>query len=458
MEEKKEIKSVVDIIIVKYGQQDMEWNCMASINSFTNHPYKITAFDNYKTKISLTELWNQLIEKSDCEYICLLNSDTIVTENWLNRMMDNFDDETAVLSCSTCYCQSKQKLSEYEKDRLEYKFWDDEMIKKIGRDVWSKYGNELVELAQPSGFCYLLKKSIWNKVGRFDERIPSYGNESEFNHRLEQNGYKLKYIKGVYVHHFGGMSYTDKSIQIKEQKDGNNLFKILTSSIKVLSAEETLKEIEFLNKKMAYIRFGDGELQMMEGWEGYKGNNYNCDKLQDELLEAFQITDEDYKIGIIYPYKDKKEREIFRNGNYDYIGAILDNSKRDKYLDSVALHYLSIVKPDIIKEFIKKLNKKRIMLVGGEHLKEVNKFLDIKYFVETPTTQSYYKIDEFYPEIIKNIKDIDIIVLGTGICSKVIQKRIWNEGHNVTTLDLGSFLDSLLGIKSRQWINSKKDI
>jgi len=450
-----EIKSVVDIIVVKYGQKDMEYQCAESVKMYTEHPYKLTIFDNFKTDILLTELWNKLIDDSDCEYICLLNSDTIVTQDWLSRMMKHFDNDTAIISCSTCHCHSNQKLTEYEEDRFNHRFADSNTIKKIGRDVWEKYGDIVNEIAQPSGFCYLLRKDIWKKLGKFDERIPSYGNESEYNYRVEQAGYKMKHVKGVYIHHLGGMSFIDKNYQSKEQKAGGYLYRILTSPIKVLSAKETVLEIKKFKKRMAYVRFGDGELQMMEGWEGYAGNNINCPKLQEELLEAFQITDADYKIGIVYPYEDKKEREIFRNSNCDYIGAILDNSKRNKYCDSVALHYLSIVEPEIVQNFIEKINEKRIMLVGGKHLEEINKKLNVKCFIETPVTQSYYEINRFYPRIIEKIEDVDIIVLGTGICSKVIQKRIWKEGHEVITLDLGSFLDNMLEIKSRQWINFK---
>ena len=98
------------------------------------------------------------------------------------------------------------------------------------------------------------------------------------------------------------------------------------------------------------------------------------------------------------------------------------------------------------------------MLVGGKHLKGINEILNVKVFIETPKTQAYYEIDKFYPEIIKKLKDVDVVVLGVGVCSKVIQKRLWEEGHEVITLDLGSYMDSLLNIKSRQWINFKKDI
>lgn len=226
----------------------------------------------------------------------------------------------------------------------------------------------------------------------------------------------------------------------------------------VKSTQET---IDILNnkidteKRFAYLKFGDGEIQMMEGWEGYKLNHLNSDELQAELLEAFKIEDDNYLISIGCGAKNEEgmEKGIFARfeNDKDLQSAIKANSDREVYLNADSLSYLALFKQKIFTPFWDKVRSKKVMVVGGKHLKEIKS----DYYVQTPSTQAYSEIDKFYPEIIKNINDVDIILFGVGVCSTVIQKRLWQEQHQVITLDIGSLFDGMLGIKSRTWISKK---
>lgn len=214
------MRRTVEIIIITYNLPDYFKRCVESVKRNTEWPYKLTLIHNRKNE-SITKIWNRKIAKSKCEWICLLNDDTVVTRQWLTRLVKGLEDEkTAVVGPSTSLACSKQKLGEYSEKRLEY---TDEEIEKIAEEVYQKYGDEIVETGEIIGFAYLFKKSLWRKAGKFNEEFILNGQESELNHRFKKMGLNLKYVKGSYVHHFGSLSIKkaieDGKLDIEEEKE-----------------------------------------------------------------------------------------------------------------------------------------------------------------------------------------------------------------------------------------------
>lgn len=224
---------------------------------------------------------------------------------------------------------------------------------------------------------------------------------------------------------------------------------------RVKSTIETLRTLDKKldeEKRFAFTRYGDGELMMMEGWEGYSGNHTNSDELQNELLEAFQIEDENYLIALGCGTRKEADMKDGVFNNYrkdgDLCDTVRNNSDKEIFHNAFSLHYSALFKERIFKPFWDKIGNKKILFVGGSHLKDIR----ADYHVETPVSQAYEAINSFYPEIVKNIGKVDVVLLSVGICTSVIQKRLWSDGYKVITLDIGSLFDGILGIQSRQWI------
>ena len=194
----------VDVVLVRFNVPDMEEQCIRALTEYTDWPIHITVVDNYQAKEKLGVLWNRLIKASKCDYICLLNTDTIVTPGWLERMMRAFDDpKVGVVGPSTSSCGTVQAIArglEPEK-AIEY-----------SRELTEKYAGQ-VEDAELSGFCYLLKKSVWKVLGGFSSEFGFYGQESAFNIAARHAGYRAVWVKDAFVfHHWGG------SIKAAEQR------------------------------------------------------------------------------------------------------------------------------------------------------------------------------------------------------------------------------------------------
>jgi len=181
-----------DIIFVRYNCEEVENEAIESVLYRTEGvKFHFHIVDNYDTGESLTGVWNRMIDNSKCPYVCLLNSDTVIQDGlWLAKLVDSMkqDDQLAVVGPSTNNCRSKRQNGHRLNDSL-------------------KYPNRTTHVSELSGFCFLLRKSIWEELGRFNEKdFPLYGSESEYVHRVLKNGYRVGWRQNSFVYHHGSTS------------------------------------------------------------------------------------------------------------------------------------------------------------------------------------------------------------------------------------------------------------
>ena len=104
---------------------------------------------------------------------------------------------------------------------------------------------------------------------------------------------------------------------------------------------------------------------------------------------------------------------------------------------------------DIVDTHIK---PKKTMYIGDKVSDNFIKFFGKPdYFIETPSTNSYQTIEEWYPNVLKNISNVDVAFLCSGFSSRVLSKRIWELNEKVTCLDMGSFVSALNLDFNRFW-------
>jgi len=83
----------VDIIVLKYRDEEAEARCIQYVIERTTWPYVLTLFDNRPGTKNIAKAWNKLIKESTCDYVLLLNTDAFVPQLdpcWLTRMMGVF--------------------------------------------------------------------------------------------------------------------------------------------------------------------------------------------------------------------------------------------------------------------------------------------------------------------------------------------------------------------------------
>jgi len=182
-------KDKVEIILVRFNNKEIEDRAIDLVKLNTTHPYKLTVYDNGQNKEGLSTVWNKLIKKSKCKYICLLNSDAFVTPGWLEEMMMGFSqDKIVAVGATTNKCGTQQAQS--------------------GEFANSNKGN-FKEIDFLSGFCMVIKKGI----AEFPEEVPFYGNENAWEVIAKRKGYKTLWAMGAYVEHLGGASVKNNKLR-----------------------------------------------------------------------------------------------------------------------------------------------------------------------------------------------------------------------------------------------------
>lgn len=162
-----------EIIVVKYGNKEVEDRCIRSVLEHTDVPYNLTVYDNLETNFPLSSVWNSLIGRSNAEAICLLNSDTVVEPGWLGGLLAEL--KPGVGAVGPVSNRAGHQTSER------------------GAGTW--------ETNMVSGFCMVFLKKSWLDAGMFDEGYKLYFEDDDFCQRLLAVGYSLKVVRSVHVFH-----------------------------------------------------------------------------------------------------------------------------------------------------------------------------------------------------------------------------------------------------------------
>src|SRR2546426_970996 len=137
---------------------------------------------------------NRLLEVSTTPYLLLLESGTVVTSSWLQRLLESLNDSSVGLSGpSTNICWNEQQVLAqslaYHSTR-----WSNAQIDAYAANVAVRYHQQrraLDTLHSLNDFCYLFKRQLAEDIGGFDE---AYGAgpcwEIDFNTRAARAGFR----------------------------------------------------------------------------------------------------------------------------------------------------------------------------------------------------------------------------------------------------------------------------
>lgn len=142
-------------------------------------------------------------------YLCLLNSDTVVTPWCWRRVKEVFecDQDVGVAGPSTSNAGNLQILPLAAGLR---DYWNDNQICVFANRLLTECPPPIVmDLPWASGFALFIRRALWERLGGFDRNLPDYGNEEELCRRVREAGYRTVWIRNCYIHHFGRQSYAN---------------------------------------------------------------------------------------------------------------------------------------------------------------------------------------------------------------------------------------------------------
>lgn len=141
----------------------------------------------------------------------LLNSDTLVSENWLDRfkqaisVVDDLGTATP-WSNNAEICSLPKTL---QSNPIP------ENINALANELNFKHQPSYPEIPTAVGFCMLITEQAKNTVGYFDEGTfgLGYGEENDYSMRIIEESLKNVLIDNCYVAHVGNQSFKERSLQ-----------------------------------------------------------------------------------------------------------------------------------------------------------------------------------------------------------------------------------------------------
>ena len=223
---------IVDIIIPVYRGLEQTQNCINSVlTSFSNTPYRLVLINDASPEVEMTEYLRSLsstpriivIENvdnlgftatvnrgmtlSDKNDVLLLNSDTEVANDWLDKISAH------AYSCSkvgtvTPFSNNATICNYPTLDGLK-KLPVKENVSSLDLAFASANKGRNIEIPTAVGFCMYIRRDCLNDVGLFDVETfgKGYGEENDFCLRATAKGWKHLLAADTFVFHEGEVSF-----------------------------------------------------------------------------------------------------------------------------------------------------------------------------------------------------------------------------------------------------------
>lgn len=382
---------ITSIIILTYNKIEYTKKCIESIRKHTlKDSYELIVVDNCSTdgtkewlkaqndiitvfndiNVGFPKGCNQGIKLAKGENILLLNNDTVVTEKWLNNLVDclNSSPKFGAAGPVTNSCSYYQAIETNYSNMEEMQSFS-EKYNTLDSGKWE-------ERLKLIGFCLLIKREVIEKIGFLDERFsPGNYEDDDYSIRIRRKGYKLMLCKDTFIHHYGGASFNENKEYSQILINNEAKFKEKWGFTSAKNMEINRILVDLINKspneefKVLQIGCGCGATLL------YLKNNYKNAELYGVDINRKALEEADFLIKGLYEdicnignicrcFGDIKFDYIFVN---DILSASNENDKILSKLKKLLVNKGQIlieIKDDNLRnkeEKTEKLNRKKLI-------------------------------------------------------------------------------------------------
>lgn len=222
----------VAIVIVNYNGFEDTMECISSLRKISYPNYKIYVIDNASSKPPRPETEIYIKENSEYiqldtnigfsggnnvgikkaleekfDFVLLLNNDTVVSEDFLDTLLDKYNTrKTGLLTCKTYYYDNQDKPwycgGEFNFETGLCRHYTVEENGDTGCDE---------EVTFASGCIMLLNQSVIRKVGLMSEDYFLYCEDTDYCVRVLNAGFRILYTPQTHIYHKVSASTGNKS-------------------------------------------------------------------------------------------------------------------------------------------------------------------------------------------------------------------------------------------------------
>lgn len=244
--------AAVDIIVCIHNALDDVRRCLNTVLQETPPPYQLILVDDgsgpetaafvrdfaeaqglplirNEEAGGYTRAANCGLRASTGAVVVLLNSDTIVSPGWLDRMLRCLDSDAGIgvvgpLSNAASW-QSVPQIFDAQGDWYDNPLPEGTRVADMAAQVAALSAQQYPRVGFLNGFCYVIRRAVLDEVGLFDEDTfgRGFGEENDYSLRAAQAGWQLVVADDAYVFHAQSRSYTTERRLKLSKLAGENL-------------------------------------------------------------------------------------------------------------------------------------------------------------------------------------------------------------------------------------------
>lgn len=155
---------------------------------------------------------NKGIELSGNNDVILLNSDTIVTNKWAEKLHTCAYGDPSI-GIVTPYTNNGTICSIPYYPYGGHIIPDNRSIDEFAAIIERHSPANAMKVSVMAGFCAYIKRSVFNDIGLFDKETfaRDYGEDDDFSYRARLAGYQIVLCTNVFIYHSGSVSFGTKS-------------------------------------------------------------------------------------------------------------------------------------------------------------------------------------------------------------------------------------------------------
>ncbi|WP_204241633.1 glycosyltransferase family 2 protein [Microvirga arvi] len=228
---------LVQIIVPVFNAAHDTGELLTSIEKHTSLPYEVLLFDDgsdahtkdflrrvtehnprvtiisHEENVGYTRNINLAIQSSTADFVVILNSDTIVTPRWLEKLHEVISRDHQIAGVGPLSnAASWQSVPQVKAPDGTWAV--NQLPPGMDTDQYSRLVEDLSEAQFPdfpllNGFCTLFRRAALEQVGLFDDlTFPrGYGEENDLCIRLGQAGFRLCVADHTFVYHKKSRSF-----------------------------------------------------------------------------------------------------------------------------------------------------------------------------------------------------------------------------------------------------------
>lgn len=226
-------KPSVAVILVNWNGYDYTVQCLLSLKRIDYPNFVVIVVDNASTDGSIDRLANQFDEvvflqneinqgftggnnsgirhalDKGYDYICLLNNDTVVEPEFLNRLVNRMELDQSIggIQPKILYNQTRDIL--WNAGGFFKSQWGMPVVRGENKVDEGQFDTS-TSVDWITGCCMLLRTAVIREIGLLNDQYFAYFEDVDWSFRIKQLGVKLVYEPSAVIYHEAGVSSKTK--------------------------------------------------------------------------------------------------------------------------------------------------------------------------------------------------------------------------------------------------------